>query len=797
MVRGGGTRAGAPIVFSGRRRLPERPAAITLGGPDHSHMEVPMSSPACAAFAAGVALLLFLPVLPDAAIPALSGLACLVLCLRFRVLLFPAWLLLGAAWGVWHAQAYLDDRVPTILEGRPIVVEARIAGLPEPAAHGRLGIRVQPVRTRDRSRHFPTGRLWVLNAPVADYRPGDVWSMTVSLKRPHGAASPDAFDYEEWLMSEGVTATGMVRQARKLSAGAWSVDGWRLRIREQFAPLIADKPEAAIALSLLTGDRALVSDELTGIYQSAGIMHLLAISGPHVLLFAVGVVTLLRRLNGLRPALYRTLPFSRWQWPVLLLAACAYGALAGNSLPTHRTLVMLAFGALSRMAGREADAWAVLWRSLALVLLWQPLSVHAAGFWLSFGAVALILLWSGRKWQGSALLKAASLQGYLFLAMLPLGLLFFGQVSLVSPLANAVAIPLISLVVVPLLLTGLLAGHVWADAGMACWFWSSSLLEGLGQWLVLLVGEGQSLLSWRPGGTALVFLTLALLVWLSPRRLVPREVSLALLLPVFFVRQPPAPGELQMAVLDIGQGLSVVLQTRHHVLLYDTGPTPLAAQGVILPYLYGAGIRKLDRLVLSHNDLDHTGGADQVIRGMAVESVLFSAAPEGYRPGPDTSRYFCRSGMSWQWDGVHFDMLGPLPVQADMTDNNRSCVLRVSGRGYSVLLTGDIEAPAEQALLDSGVDLRSRWLLLPHHGSKTSSTLPFLAAVSPELGVVSAGYRNRFGHPAPNVVERYHSRQVPLESTVTSGSLIYRLRPGGDFVREAWRRGRHYWHNSP
>ncbi|HEX5277154.1 MAG TPA: DNA internalization-related competence protein ComEC/Rec2 [Fluviicoccus sp.] len=756
-----------------------------------------MSSPACAAFAAGVALLLFLPVLPDAAIPALLGVACLVLSLRIRQLLVPAWLLLGSAWGIWHASAYLADRIPDILEGSPLSVQVRIAGLPEPTAHGRISIRVKPLRSHDTFRHFPAGRQWVLNAPAADYRPGESWLMTVSLKRPHGAASPDAFDYEEWLMSEGITATGIVRKAQRVSFGTESVDAWRLRIREQFTPLIADKPEAAIALSLLTGDRALVSDDLVGMYQAAGISHLLAISGPHVLLFAAGMVSLLRLLVGLRPAIYRQLPFSRWQWPVLLLAALAYGALAGNSLPTRRTLVMLALCAMTRMAGRETDAWAVLWRSLALVLLWQPLSVHAAGFWLSFAAVALIMLWDGRRQPGGSLRQAASLQGYLFLAMLPLGLLFFGQVSLVSPLANAAAIPLISLIVVPLLLVGLIAGFGWTDAGMACWYWAATILEGLGQWLAWLVGEGQALLSWRPGGAALLFLTLALLVWFFPRRLVPREISLALLLPVFLVRQPPAPGELQMAVLDVGQGLSVLLRTRHHALLYDTGPTPLAAQGVILPYLYGAGIRKLDRLVVSHNDLDHTGGADKVIRTMPVDSVFFSAPPEGYRLRPDSQRYFCRAGMSWQWDGVSFDMLGPVSARPDMTDNNRSCVLKVGGQGFSVLLTGDIEAAAEQALLDSGANLQARWLVLPHHGSKTSSTPDFLKAVSPQTGIVSAGYRNRFGHPAPKVVARYRLLGIPLESTVTSGSLVYTLRPGGDFVRQEWRPGRHYWHNSP
>ncbi|RZU45024.1 competence protein ComEC [Fluviicoccus keumensis] len=755
-----------------------------------------MSNPGWAAFAAGISLLLLLPFLPDESYVALAGLALLVLSLRLRFLRVPAWLLLGLAWGVWHARAYLEDRIPQAWEGRPLTVEARIVGLPHPSAHGRLGIRVLPLRTSSQGLPLPGARYWELTGEPADFRPGDVWVLTVSLKRPHGSVSPNAFDLEEWLMSEGVTATGTIRQARLLKAGNWSMDRWRLSIRERFQPLIIDKPDAAIALSLLTGDRAEIDDDRLRLYQSAGISHLLAISGPHVLLFAVAVAGALRWLAGRRPVLFRRMPFQRWQWPVLLAAAIAYGCLAGASLPTMRTLVMLALCVLARMSGREADAWSVLWRALALVLFWQPLSVHAAGFWLSFGAVALIMLWGGIRRRGSALMQAAGLQLYLFLAMLPLGLLFFGQVSLIAPLANAVAIPLISVLVVPLLLAGLMVGYGWHHAGMACWYWAGCLLERLDDLLAWMTTHGAGLFYWRPGPVALISLSLALAMFLAPRRLALRAPATFLLLPVVFARPLPERGELRMAVLDVGQGLSVVLHTRSHSLLYDTGPGPLAGRDVVLSYLYGAGIRRLDRLVLSHNDLDHTGGAAEVIRGIPASEVVYSALPEAYRPGLESRQQFCRQGQHWDWDGIRFRVVSPGPSLAGAADNNRSCVLHVQGEGFSILLTGDIETPAEQALLGSGEDLRADVLVLPHHGSNTSSSPAFLQAVQPRLGIVSAGYRNRFGHPAARIVERYRSARIPLDSTILSGTLDYRFAPGGHIDRESWRTGRHYWRNS-
>jgi len=727
------------------------------------------------------------------AVPAVLALAAAG---RWPVLKVCGWGLLGLSWGVWHAERYLADRVSPADEGRPLTVEASMTGLPELSSFGRVRVRWQPLRRLDQGALPRHARLWELTGPPGDYRPGDVWQLTVTLKRPHGAASPGAFDLEAWLMSEGVSATGAFQAATRLRAGGGSVDGWRLDIRNRFLPLIADKPEAAVTLALLTGDRALVPDTLSALYRDTGIIHLMAISGPHVVLFALGAVWLVRRIMNLKPGVFRRVPFHRMAWPVLLLASLAYGLLAGWSLPTARTWVMLACCALAAMAGRRPDRWGVLIRALALVLFWQPLSVHAAGFWLSFAAVAVIQLWGGWR-QQTALAQSTRLQWRLFVALMPLGLLFFGQVSLVSPVANLLAVPLIGLVVVPLGLIGLGAGMFWHHAGAACWYWAGCLLEGLGRVLGWLVAPGSPVWYWSPGPGSLVFFTLALLVWMAPRRLLPRELGVVLLLPALLPGVGVGSGELRLSVLDVGQGLSVLLETRHHRMLYDTGPSPRVGDSVVTPYLMRRGVRELDLLMLSHNDLDHTGGAQPVLDRLNVRHLSYSAPPEGYTVKPEVRQGFCRAGQRWDWDGVHFHVLSPLPSMAAFKDNDRSCVLRVSGEGYSVLLTGDIEEKAETALLAESALPQTDWLVVAHHGSKTSSSEAFLDRLRPRAGIISAGYRNRFGHPHPKVTARYENRAVPLAWTARTGTWVQHWRPGGDFVREEWRGRRHYWHNAP
>jgi competence protein ComEC len=745
------------------------------------------------AFAGGVSLLLAFSSLPDPRWLVCGSLLGLLVGIYQPIARQAGWLLLGLAWGVWQAGQYQHRLIPVALEGQSMEIRARIDGLPLPAPHHRIRVRIIPEQLGP----WPSGQMWEMNAPAGDYRPGDLWRFKVSLKRPQGSASPGAFDLEAWMMSEGVTATGIIRSASRLTSGRGGIDRWRLDIREDFAALALDKPEAGVVLALLTGDRALVPETVNELYQATGISHLMAISGPHVLLFAWAVCWFFRRVVSCFPRLYRYQPLPGMHWPLMLLAAIGYGALAGFGLPTVRTLVMLAVCTVARLGGRQPDSWAVLGQSLGLVLLWQPLSVHAAGFWLSFGVVALIQLFAGWKSRQPSWWQAVRLQFWLFAVLAPITLLIFGKLSLISPLANLPAIPLVSFVVVPLAIGGLLIGSAWSAAGEACWYWATCVVEALNRFLHVLIDSGPEVIRAAVTPLTLVFLAGTVFILMAPRRMTPRLLALFCLLPVLLRTSAIPHGHLRMAVLDVGQGLAVVLQTRQHVLLYDTGPSESVGERVVVPYLDYAGIRRLDRLVLSHNDLDHTGGATPVIAAVPVREVLFSALPETYRPAVESRQDFCQAGTAWQWDGVDFLILSPGSGMGQLKDNDRSCVIRVSGAGYSVLLTGDIEAVAERGLLQHADALRSDVLLLPHHGSQTSSTAAFIAAVRPGLGIVSAGYRNRFHHPDKRVVGRYRLAGVPLVSTVESGTLRYEWGPGGFIHRETWRGGRHYWQNQP
>jgi competence protein ComEC len=381
------------------------------------------------AFAGGVSLLLAFSSLPDPRWLVCGSLLGLLVGIYQPIARQAGWLLLGLAWGVWQAGQYQHRLIPVALEGQSMEIRARIDGLPLPAPHHRIRVRIIPEQLGP----WPSGQMWEMNAPAGDYRPGDLWRFKVSLKRPQGSASPGAFDLEAWMMSEGVTATGIIRSANRLTSGRGNIDRWRLAIREDFAPLVLDKPEAGVVLALLTGDRALVPETVSELYQATGISHLMAISGPHVLLFAWAVCWLFRRLVGCFPRLFRYQPLPGMHWPLMLLAAVGYGALAGFGLPTVRTLIMLAVCTVSRLGGRQPDSWAVLGQSLGLVLLWQPLSVHAAGFWLSFGVVALIQLFAGWKSHQPSWWQAARLQFWLFAVLAPMTLLIFGKLSLISP----------------------------------------------------------------------------------------------------------------------------------------------------------------------------------------------------------------------------------------------------------------------------------------------------------------------------------------------------------------------------
>lgn len=751
------------------------------------------------ATAAGLLLLPLLPALP----PAGLLLAPAVLCIGLARLRHPRWwgpacLLLALAWATHVAAAALQARIPADWEGRPLHASGRIEGLPEAAAPRGVRFRLRPLAAEGRAL---TGH-WQLFSPLHVVPvPGSRCELEVRLKRPHGVANPAGFDYEAWLLSEGVTATGTVRALQCRPPPGFTMDGLRLQVREAMARHLGERPGAGVLLALVTGDRSLVDPLAWRDYSTTGVVHLMAISGLHVVMLAGVAGWLLLRLLRLRPRLALACPLQR---PVLfasLAVAVAYSFLAGFSVPTERTLVMVGVTALASLAGRRLPPTRVLLLALVVVLGCWPLAVHAAGFWLSFGAVSVLMLAGDADGELPLWRQAIHLQFLVTLMLLPLSLWFFDRVSWVSPFANLVAVPLVTFGVVPLGLLGFLCwlGGWEAGAG-ACWEGGARLVEVLDALMASFAAWPAASVPFSlPGLAGLAWLALAVLALVQPVSRQWRLLAPVFLLPL--LAPPPAlvGHQLRLTVIDVGQGLSVLVETAGHRLLYDTGPalgpTADAGQRFVLPVLWRRGIHRLDGLVLSHGDLDHTGGAASVLGGVAVGWGLGAPPPSlpaglAWRP--------CAAGQGWHWDGWDFDILYPDAGEraAARSDNNRSCVLRIRRGASRVLLPGDLERPGELALLaraGAGA-LAADVLVAGHHGSRTSTSPAFLAAVHPRWALVSAGYRNPFRHPSPQVLRRLEAAGVAWRNTATSGALALCFDGAGGMVVGEYRAtSAHYW----
>jgi competence protein ComEC len=688
------------------------------------------------------------------------------------------WFVLGMAWGGLAVHEVRSAWLPAALEVQKLTFEVRVLGLPEPDERG-TAFAARVVAAPQGVEVFPgTLRLnWYDEPPVL--RPGEGWRVTARLKRPHGAVNGVGMDYEAWLFRHGVQATGSVSSGERVAAPvAWSVDALRWQVREHLMMQMAGEPSAGLVLGLVLGDRSLMTQAQWEVLLASGTNHLLAISGLHVTMIAGMMWWVVAWVWRRVPRLALWLPAQVAGALAGLLAALAYSLLAGFSVPTQRTLFMLLALVLAVVARRELVARDVLGLALLLVLLWDPLSLLDVGFWLSFAAVGvLIYAASGRVQRPPWWQEAGAAQWAVFVGLMPLTLWLFQRGSWVSPLANVLAIPWVSLWVTPLALLGTLLGLLWQPLGGALLWLALRSLDGL-MWLLTQLTAWPWAL-WFPPIPSVWALALALLgtLWLlAPRGMPLRGLAVLLFLPLIFPRlEVPAAGELWLDWLDVGQGQAVLLRTASHSMLYDAGPVNFAGRDagaeVVLPLLRGLGVKRLDVVMLSNADRDHSGGLAAVLAGVAVNEVW--AGGEAQALGQR-----CRQGLYWGWDGVGFKVLHPGEGFVSAKGNDWSCVLRIDAPGGRVLLTGDVESRAEMALLHSGEDVRAEVMQVPHHGSKTSSDMRFLAAVDPQIAVVSAGYRNAFRHPRPEVVTRYVARGVQVFDTPSCGRMQLRLREG-------------------
>ena len=724
----------------------------------------------------------------------------------------------GLSWATFLAHIRLADVLPSDWERKDITLIGVVASLPQAHERGqRFEFDVERILTAGAvvPTHLSLSDYALGDAkadqpgahavlPEGRFRPGERWQLTVRLKRPHGTANPHGFDFEAWAFERDIRATGYLRpgaERRKLDAlvyrPAYLVDRVREHIRRHLDTVLGGQPYAGVLRALAIGDDDAIDPAQWQVFLNTGTNHLVSISGLHITMLSGLVFALFALLWRRSERLVLWLPVRKAATIAAVCAALAYALVAGFSVPTQRTLYMLAIFAWALWSDREIAIGRVLVLALLAVAICDPWAVTAPGFWLSFGAVAVMAyVFAGRVGRVHWLREAVLSQWAVTLGLLPVLLFMFQQVSVVSPIANAFAIPVISLLVVPLTLLGSLLSFAWPlDMAHAVMRACMAVLEWLAAWPAS-TWQQQS-----PSAWAMLLGVLGVLWLLLPKGFPMRWLGWIAMLPVFL----PSPavirsGEMQVTVIDVGQGLSVLVRTASHQLLYDAGPRFSARSDsglrIIFPYLRGEGLQKLDGMVISHDDADHSGGAASLLSLMPVKWVS-SSLPAGSPLLAGVRHIPCRVGQSWHWDGVGFTMLGPDAIAlAGKKDNNRSCVLKVDSAYGSLLLPGDIEREAEAGLVAAGSGkLAADVLVVPHHGSKTSSTPAFIEAVHPQAAIFTAGYLNRFGHPKPAVLQRYLASDAKPYRSDRDGALLLGFAADGIRIQRWRTMHKRYWHD--
>jgi len=717
----------------------------------------------------------------------------------------------------------LAEQLPAALEGQDLQLTGIVASLPDHTPSG-LQFRFEVDEARWRGEPVAVPPLvslgWYkgwhddgpLSGPQAELRAGQAWRFTARLRQPHGSLNPGGFDVELMMFEQGVRATGYVLDghAELLDpAAAHPIERLRQRVRDRLYAQVDDPQAAGVLAALAVGDQSAIERADWQLFRNTGIAHLVSISGLHITMFAWLAARLAGALwrRSVRAMLWLPAPLAaRW---IGLAAAAGYALFAGWGVPAQRTVWMLAVVTLLQAGARRWPWPLVLLAAAVVVTAFDPWALLQPGFWLSFMAVGLLMASDpshglpapaavpGRLAAvGRSLRAGLRTQAIATVGLAPLTLVFFQQISLVGFAANLVAIPLVTLVITPLALLGAAWPWLWT---LGAWVEQQlvALLMLLAQapWAVWSVPAAP----WWAAAAGLLSAVLLVLPLPWRLRLLAVPLALPLLLPP---RELPPAGRFELLALDVGQGTAVLVRTQRHLLVYDAGPQYSrdadAGQRVLLPLLRSRGEDRIDRLVLSHRDADHTGGAAAVIAGLPV-GELDSSLEDGH-PLRDAGvpAVRCAAGQSWDWEGVHFQMLHPFADDYGRArkPNAVSCVLRVSAGGHSALLTGDIEREQEGALVERSRDaLHSDLLLVAHHGSRTSSSADFLDAVRPQVALIQAGYRNRFGHPVPEVLARLHERDVLVAASPSCGAWRWRSdRPAATGVCER-DRARRYWHH--
>lgn len=716
-------------------------------------------------------LLWLLPNWTWAVIALLTG---VLLCFVPKTQLLKSWMvaiLLGLAWVLLAVYWQQSSQVKTVLKSH--TTQIQIQGL----------IKSQPQRQQFLAKDLNTGQKWLVNwyqEPVG-WLSGETLAVTMDIKPPHGTLNQHGFDRERWLFRHGIDGLATLKTWRSLTTETWHpmhhINRWRSEIADWMDHRIPNPQHSALLKALSVGDKSGFEASDHQKFQATGTAHLVAISGLHIGMMAAWGHALGWLLFFIIPPLRRW-PRPQTQAVTAWVLAASYALLAGLAIPTVRALTMLTVFLLFKMYKRQAWSWDVWWVSLLLLLLFDPLGVLDAGMALSFGAVAILLfLFQGRKPMATstAFLKS---QAGLMAGLLPFQLVLHGAIQWATPLVNALAIPLVSVLLVPLLFIVLACQMLFGGSPELLWHGLMHLVQWFDDWLTLFASwpalrSDVVLSQWWQWPLLLTALTGLLL----PKAWPQRWVLLLFLVPAFWpVVNRPQTGEMVVKVFDVGQGLSIWLQTEHHDVMYDVGAQSPSGfnwvDAVIVPSLKRSGVDALDVVVLSHRDNDHAGGWQALNEAMHVGLVY----------GTESEHKPCVRGELWQWDGVTFEVLSPYNLTPYLK-NDSSCVLRVQTQHGSFLLTGDIETAVEFRLVSHHeAELKSEVMLMPHHGSNTSSSDAFIQAVDAEWVINASGQYNPFGHPSEAVISRY---TAPIYDTQQAGQIT--LKFADSFEILTWR----------
>jgi competence protein ComEC len=697
-------------------------------------------------------------------------------------------------WALFNANWAIDDRLDPRLAGQDIMIQGTICEFP----------RINPLVQRfmlESAGDVPglPHRLFISWYEANEIpQAGERWQFKVRLRRPRGLSNPGGFDFERWAYRQRVGATGYVRDSalnRRISGDSADcrLIGLRQRIADRLKKALTGQPGAGHLLALSVGVRSELTPADWSLLRRTGTIHLMAISGLHV-----GLVALFMHFIGGQVGRLLLLTGAQTS-PLVIGRACAaagaiaYAALAGFSVPTVRAMVTVLVTVALLSMRRYISPWQILASALVAVLMVDPAAPLSTGFWLSFYAVGLLLLKGlelnhhegenrsrfSRAMRRTSIL--ARMQIVLAIGLGPLSALFFDQISLIAPISNLIIVPMFALVIVPLTLFGTVSLSISSALARVVLQIAAQAMEWALKILTWL--DGLPVTVWHPppmSSAAFALIIASTLVLLWPRPVPGRWSVLALLIAAIAGLMSSGDLKLRVVVMDVGQGLAVLIQTSGHALVFDTGPayrTRDAGQSVVLPTLRYFGVRKLDTIVISHGDSDHRGGVHSVLAGYP-DAVLMAPA----RVAIDgTSHVACEAGLTWVWDGIEFRFLHPEPGNhdADWSENDDSCVLLVRSARTGILLPGDIEGRAEAYLTGQGLIPEVDLVVAPHHGSKSSSSKAFVAATRPRYVVFSAGHRNRWGFPAEQVSARWRNTGAKGMTTAESGAIIFETGPFG------------------